>query len=65
MENINLKPKNSIENKLPSNIEAEQALISLGYKPVEAAKMLSTLSDIEETSVEDIIRAALQSRLKA
>ena len=27
MENINLKPKNSIENKLPSNIEAEQALI--------------------------------------
>ena len=27
MENINLKSKNSIENKLPSNIEAEQALI--------------------------------------
>jgi|TARA_B100002052_G_scaffold132738_1_gene122026 replicative DNA helicase len=27
VENINLKPKNSIENKLPSNIEAEQALI--------------------------------------
>ena len=27
MNNINLKSKNSIENKLPSNIEAEQALI--------------------------------------
>ena len=27
MKNINLKSKNSIENKLPSNIEAEQALI--------------------------------------
>ena len=27
MENINLKSRNSIENKLPSNIEAEQALI--------------------------------------
>ena len=27
MKNINIKSKNSIENKLPSNIEAEQALI--------------------------------------
>ena len=27
MKNINLKSKNSVENKLPSNIEAEQALI--------------------------------------
>tara|TARA_R110002073_G_scaffold127809_2_gene273382 strand:- start:1126 stop:1725 length:600 start_codon:yes stop_codon:yes gene_type:complete len=44
--------------------EAEQALISLGYKPIEAAKMISSVKATNESSVEELIRAALQSRLK-
>ena len=44
--------------------EAEAALISLGYKPVEASKMLSSIKDLGDMSVEDVIRTALQSRLK-
>lgn len=43
--------------------EAEQALISLGYKPVEASRMLSSVKDTDGMGVEDMIRAALQSRL--
>lgn len=50
----------------PSNTvaEAEHALIALGYKPAEAAKMLVNVKGSESLSVEDMIRAALQSRLK-
>jgi len=44
--------------------EAEAALIALGYKPVEATKMISAVGDTASLSVEDIIRFALQSRLK-
>ena len=42
---------------------AEQALIGLGYKPSEAARMLSALPAAENMSLEAMIRAALQARL--
>ncbi|MBB3189151.1 Holliday junction branch migration protein RuvA [Halomonas cerina] len=41
--------------------DAEAALVSLGYKPTEAARMLSGLE--EEGSTEAIIKAALTRRL--
>jgi len=44
--------------------EAEAALIALGYKPADASKMLSSIDSEEEMSIEDLIRAALQSRLR-
>lgn len=45
--------------------EAEAALIALGYKPVEASRMLASVEDSDGLSVEELIRSALQSRLKA
>jgi len=45
--------------------EAEAALISLGYKPVEASRMIASVKDSEGLSVEELIRSALQSRLKS
>lgn len=42
--------------------EAESALISLGYKPQDAAKMLSKVTQ-EVTSSEDLIRIALRNSL--
>ena len=54
----------SQSTKVDVSGEAEQALISLGYKPLEAARMISAVKATEESSVEEIIRAALQSRLK-
>ncbi len=44
--------------------EAVQALVALGYKPAEASRMVSKV-DAAEASTEDIIRDALQSRVKA
>jgi Holliday junction DNA helicase RuvA len=41
--------------------EAEQALIALGYKPGEARRVVSSV-DIEASSTEQIVRAALQRR---
>ncbi|MBA2777379.1 Holliday junction branch migration protein RuvA [Billgrantia kenyensis] len=41
--------------------DAEAALVSLGYKPTEAAKMLSGLD--EELSTEALIKAALTKRM--
>ncbi|MDG1937399.1 MAG: Holliday junction branch migration protein RuvA [Pseudomonadales bacterium] len=44
--------------------EAENALIALGYKPVEASKALAKLDLSTIDSSEDAIRAALQTMLK-
>ena len=41
--------------------EAESALVALGYKPVEASKMVSRLSLEDYPSSESLIRAALKS----
>jgi Holliday junction DNA helicase RuvA len=41
--------------------EAESALIALGYKPQDAAKMISRVSDDEITSTEQLIRRALKN----
>lgn len=41
--------------------EAESALIALGYKPQDAAKMVSRAESNEITSAEQLIRAALKS----
>ncbi|MEQ6917503.1 Holliday junction branch migration protein RuvA [Halomonas aquatica] len=42
-------------------VDAEAALVSLGYKPAEAARMLAGLEDAEST--EAMIKAALSRRL--
>lgn len=42
--------------------EAEQALVSLGYKPVEAAKMLNKVAG-QATRSEELIRLALRNTL--
>ncbi len=41
--------------------EAESALIALGYKPQDAAKMISRVETDEITSAEQLIRGALKS----
>ncbi|KRO92209.1 MAG: ATP-dependent DNA helicase RuvA [SAR92 bacterium BACL26 MAG-121220-bin70] len=41
--------------------EAESALTALGYKPQDAAKMISRVSDEEITSAEQLIRRALKN----
>jgi len=51
---------------LPANAssEATHALISLGYKPQEVARMVRSVAE-PDLSAEDIIRRALQSMIKA
>lgn len=41
--------------------EAESALVSLGYKPVEASKAISAVSTEEDVSSEQLIRLALRN----
>ena len=41
--------------------EAESALTALGYKPQDAVKMISRVSDEEITSTEQVIRRALKN----
>jgi Holliday junction DNA helicase RuvA len=41
--------------------EAESALIALGYKPQDAAKMVSRAAADDISSAEQLIRAALKS----
>ena len=41
--------------------EAESALIALGYKPQDAAKMISRVASDDITSAEQLIRSALKS----
>jgi holliday junction DNA helicase RuvA len=49
------------QERLDPLADAEAALVSLGYKPTEAAKMLSGLDD--ELSTEALIKAALTKRM--
>lgn len=56
----------AVETVVNSNTilaEAESALISLGYKPVEAAKAVSAANSDDISSAEDLIRQALRSML--
>ena len=39
--------------------EAEQALVALGYRPAEAARLVDSVK-VEASSVEDLVRAALR-----
>jgi Holliday junction DNA helicase RuvA len=41
--------------------EAESALIALGYKPQDAAKMISRVAGDETLGVEQLIRSALKN----
>ena len=43
--------------------EAETALTALGYKPQDAAKMISRVAQKDITSAEELIRAALKAML--
>lgn len=43
--------------------EAESALIALGYKPLDAGRMIEVLELSEEDSVETLIRRALRNKL--
>jgi Holliday junction DNA helicase RuvA len=45
--------------------EAESALVSLGYKPTEASRVVSAVSDDSIKSSEELIRRALQSMVNA
>lgn len=43
-------------------LEAESALTALGYRPQDAAKMVSRVADAEITTAEQLIRAALKAK---
>ena len=45
--------------------EAEEALVSLGYKPAEAARLIAAVDGDEVISSEDLIRRALKSTLRS
>jgi Holliday junction DNA helicase RuvA len=45
-------------------LEAESALISLGYKPQEAARMIAGVKSDAVTTSEELIRAALKKSVK-
>jgi Holliday junction DNA helicase RuvA len=51
--------------KIASDIsaEAESALTALGYKPQDAAKMISRVANQDITTAEELIRAALKNML--
>jgi Holliday junction DNA helicase RuvA len=44
--------------------EAEEALVSLGYKPAEAARLIAAVDDDSIVSSEELIRLALKSTLR-
>jgi Holliday junction DNA helicase RuvA len=44
--------------------EAEEALVSLGYKPAEAARLIAAVDEDSISSSEDLIRRALKSTLR-
>lgn len=46
-------------------VDAEGALVALGYKPAEAARMVSAVNDDSGASSEDLIRRALKAAVKA
>lgn len=45
--------------------DAEGALVALGYKPAEAARMVSSVQDEGAASSEELIRRALKTAVKA
>lgn len=53
----------SVDKSASPRQEAQDALVALGYKPTEVAKLLKTV-DGDDLSTEDIIRLALQSSVK-
>lgn len=53
----------SLESHKDWVIEAESALVALGYKPVEASKSVSRVMQDNITSSEELIRAALKSMM--
>lgn len=57
------KPSSMGSTVLPASVQdqATEALIALGYKPAEAAKLISGIAPDDHATVEDIIRAALKS----
>lgn len=60
---VEVVPPTSVEPLQALRCEAESALIALGYKPHEAARMVKQ-TDPALTTCEAIIRAALQSTLR-
>lgn len=58
-------PSRSSERDLSDNIqEAESALVALGYKPQEAARMVNAVANEGQTS-QELIRLALKSMVKS
>ena len=53
--------KDSVGVDQDISLEAESALTALGYKPQDAAKMVSRVVDDSITNAEQLIRAALKS----
>ena len=45
-------------------VEAEQALVALGYKPTEASRLVSAVDSSDVDSSETLIRAALQAAMR-
>jgi Holliday junction DNA helicase RuvA len=45
--------------------DAESALISLGYKPQEASRMVAAVNDDSVSESEELIRRALKSSVRA
>ena len=45
--------------------EAESGLVALGYKPVEAAKMIKSVATGQESDVETLIREALRGKMRS
>jgi len=62
LDNIDVTVNANVSDKRPDiQQEAESALIALGYKPQDAAKMISRAEGDQITSAEQLIRAALKS----
>lgn len=62
LDDIDVTVNTNVSDKRPDiQQEAESALIALGYKPQDAAKMISRAEGDQITSAEQLIRAALKS----
>ena len=62
LDDIDVTVNANVSDKRPDiQQEAESALIALGYKPQDAAKMISRVEGDQITSAEQLIRAALKS----
>jgi Holliday junction DNA helicase RuvA len=61
-------PSESIVSTQPAatdiRVEAEQALVALGYKPTEASRLVSAVDSSDVDSSETLIRAALQAAMR-